>query len=55
MRKISVEKVTLNIGAGKDQTKLEQGIKLINNIAGRPPVKKKDTGMGIKTGVTNWM
>lgn len=39
MKQISVEKVTLNIGAGKDQTKLEKGMKLINNIAGRKPVK----------------
>ena len=39
MREISIEKVTLNIGAGKDQAKLEKGMKLINNIAGRAPVK----------------
>src|SRR3989338_534944 len=39
MKQISIEKVTLNIGAGKDQTKLEKGAKLINNIVGRPPIK----------------
>lgn len=39
MRQISIEKVTLNIGAGKDQTKLEKGMKLINSIADRTPVK----------------
>lgn len=39
MRGISVEKVTLNIGAGKDTTKLEKGIKLIHGITGRTPVK----------------
>tara|TARA_Y100000310_G_scaffold345671_1_gene468066 strand:+ start:21415 stop:21924 length:510 start_codon:yes stop_codon:yes gene_type:complete len=39
MRQISVEKVTLNIGAGKDQAKLDKGMKLINNIAGHVPVK----------------
>lgn len=39
MRQINIEKVTLNIGAGKDQTKLEKGMKLINSIAGRSPVK----------------
>ena len=39
MRQISVEKVTLNIGAGKDQAKLEKGMKLIKNIAGSAPVK----------------
>ena len=39
MKQISVEKVTLNIGAGKDQTKLEKGMKLINSITGYNPVK----------------
>ena len=39
MRQISIEKVTLNIGAGKDQTKLDKGMKLINNITGYSPVK----------------
>ena len=39
MRQISVEKVTLNIGAGKDQAKLEKGMQLINSIAGHTPVK----------------
>ena len=39
LRQISVEKVTLNIGAGKDQAKLEKGMKLIYNITEREPVK----------------
>ncbi|MBW2976670.1 50S ribosomal protein L5 [Candidatus Woesearchaeota archaeon] len=39
MREISVEKVTLNIGAGKDQAKLDKGIKLIKNITSYAPVK----------------
>ncbi|MCH8067282.1 MAG: 50S ribosomal protein L5 [Nanoarchaeota archaeon] len=39
MRQISIEKVTLNIGAGKDQTKLEKGLKLIKSIADHTPVK----------------
>ena len=39
MKQISVEKVTLNIGAGNDQTKLEKGVKLIGNITGYKPVK----------------
>lgn len=39
MKQVSIEKVTLNIGAGKDQAKLENGIKLINSITGRNPVK----------------
>ena len=39
MKGIGIEKVTLNIGAGKDQARLEKSIKLINNIAGRMPIK----------------
>ncbi len=39
MKQISIEKITLNIGAGKDQAKLEKGIKLISNITGHNPVK----------------
>ncbi|MFC1690962.1 50S ribosomal protein L5 [Nanoarchaeota archaeon] len=39
MREIRIEKLTLNIGAGKDQGKLEKGIKLIKNITGLDPVK----------------
>lgn len=39
MKQISIEKVTLNIGAGKDQTKLEKGMKLIKSIADNTPVK----------------
>jgi len=39
MRQISIEKVTLNIGAGKDQAKLEKGMKLIGNITGYTPIK----------------
>jgi large subunit ribosomal protein L5 len=39
MRNIIVEKVTLNVGAGKEQTKLEKGIVLLKNITGINPVK----------------
>lgn len=39
MKKIKVEKVTLNIGAGKDQTKLEKGLVLLKVIADANPVK----------------
>jgi len=39
MKEIKIEKVTLNIGAGKDQARLEKSIKLIKNITGKPPVK----------------
>ena len=39
MKNIRIEKVTLNIGAGKDQVKLEKGIALLNSIADATPVK----------------
>lgn len=39
MKEIKVEKVTLNFGAGKDQRRLENGIKLIKMITGQEPVK----------------
>lgn len=39
MRNIRIEKVTLNIGAGKDQSKLEKGIVLLNSIANATPIK----------------
>jgi len=39
MRNIRIEKVTLNIGAGTNQDKLEKGIKLIHHISGKSPVK----------------
>ncbi len=55
MKQISVEKVTLNIGAGKDQAKLEKGIKLINSIAGHNPVrtfaKKRIQEWGLRPGL----
>ena len=39
MQKTRLAKVTLNIGAGKDQAKLEKGIQLIKAITGIEPVK----------------
>lgn len=39
MREIKIEKVILNIGAGKDQAKLDKAISLLKNISGRDPVK----------------
>ena len=39
MKTISVEKVTLNIGCGKDQSRLDKGIKLISSLAGHTPIK----------------
>lgn len=39
MRTIRIEKVTLNIGAGKDQTKLEKGLLLLKSITDATPIK----------------
>ncbi len=41
MRQIRIEKLTLNIGAGKDQAILAKGEKLIEQLAGIRPVKTK--------------
>lgn len=39
MKNIRIEKITLNIGAGKDQARLEKGIILLNTIANATPIK----------------
>lgn len=39
MQTIRVEKVTLNVGCGKDQTRLDKALKLIKMIVGKDPVK----------------
>jgi len=41
MQEIRIEKVTLNIGAGKDQGKLKKGTALLKHITGIEPVKTK--------------
>jgi len=55
MREIKIEKVTLNIGSGKDQTKLEKGMKLIKSITGVNPIKtitkKRIPNWGIRPGL----
>lgn len=55
MRQIRIEKVTLNIGAGKDQDKLKKGVKLLTNITGLKPVKtitdKRIAGWGLRPGL----
>jgi len=55
MKEIRIEKLTINIGAGKDQAKLEKGIKLIKNITGLDPVKtvskKRIPEWGIRPGL----
>jgi len=39
MREIKIEKVVLNIGAGKDQSKLDKAFTLLSSISGKKPVK----------------
>ena len=39
MKEIRIEKLTLNIGAGKDVELLKKGVKLIKHITGIEPVK----------------
>ena len=55
MKNIQIEKVTLNIGAGKEQTRLEKGIKLLKMISGREPIKtitnKRIPGWGLRPGL----
>lgn len=55
MREIRVEKLTLNIGAGKDTEKLDKAIKLLKSIAGQDPVKttakKRIPNWGLRPGL----
>lgn len=55
MKKIKVEKITLNIGAGKDEPKLKKGIKLITELTGKTPVqtisKKRIPNWGLRQGL----
>lgn len=50
-----IEKLTLNIGAGKDQAKLEKGIMLLKAITGIEPVKtitnKRIPNWGLRPGL----
>lgn len=55
MRSLRMEKITLNVGAGKDQNKLEKGILLLKNITGINPVKtftnKRIPSWGLRPGL----
>lgn len=55
MKSIRIEKVTLNIGAGKDQDKLAKGLKLLENLTSKKPVKtfttKRIAGWGLRPGL----
>lgn len=56
MRKARIAKLTLNIGAGKDQSMLEKGAQLIEQLAGIPPVKtrtqKRIPSWGLRPGLS---
>ncbi|MBW2974219.1 50S ribosomal protein L5 [Candidatus Woesearchaeota archaeon] len=55
MRSIKIEKITLNIGAGKEQSKLEKGMLLLKNVTGISPVKtftnKRIPSWGLRPGL----
>jgi len=55
MRQIRIEKLTLNIGAGKEQAILDKGIILMKNITGVNPVKtitrKRIANWGLRPGL----
>ncbi|MBW2968459.1 50S ribosomal protein L5 [Candidatus Woesearchaeota archaeon] len=55
MREIRIEKVTLNIGAGKSADKLEKGLKLLEKITDTKPTKtttnKRIAGWGLRPGL----
>jgi large subunit ribosomal protein L5 len=55
MRTIHIEKVTFNVGAGKDQVLLEKGIKLLKNLTGIDPIKtvtsKRIPSWGLRPGL----
>lgn len=52
---IKIEKLTLNIGAGKEQDKLEKGMKLLKMVTGISPVKtfatKRIPNWGLRPGL----
>ncbi len=55
MRVIRIEKLTLNIGAGKDQDKLKKAEKLLKSITSISPVRtitqKRIAGWGLRPGL----
>ena len=55
MKTIRIEKVTLNVGAGKDQNKLDKAVLLLKMITGIEPVKtvtkKRIPAWGLRPGL----
>ncbi len=56
MRQIRISKITLNIGAGKNEDLLKKGLKLFEKLAPNKPVKtatqKRIPGWGLRPGLT---
>lgn len=55
MQEPRIEKLTLNIGAGKDQGRLDKGMQLIKSLTGIEPIKtitqKRIAGWGLRPGL----
>jgi len=55
MRTLSVEKVTLNMGTGKEQPRMEKAVKLLTMLTGRTPIKtitqKRIPTWGVRPGL----
>ena len=55
MKGIRIEKITLNIGAGKNEDLLKKGLKLLHKITSTKPVetktKKRIPGWGLRPGL----
>ena len=55
MRKIRIEKITLNVGAGKDEDMLKKGLKLLKKLSGVEPLKaitkKRIPAWGLRPGL----
>jgi large subunit ribosomal protein L5 len=55
MKQIKIEKLTVNIGAGKEQTQLNKAVTVIKDITGKDPVKtvttKRIAAWGLRPGL----
>ena len=55
MKKVRIEKITLNVGAGKDEDKLKRGVMLLKKITGVDPVQtitnKRIPGWALRPGL----
>jgi len=55
MKKIKIEKLTLNVGAGKDNARLDKGVLLLEKLTGRKPSKivtqKRIAAWGLRPGL----